>query len=164
MPMLSSTTNFRVLSLVWQLFVVLLTFVPAAWAATAMCEPGWEWVRSFRSFAVSPFLVDLATHHAVPCLWATDRQAIRRIRTRVKSLGTYKHHVWGIVSTRMAKCLSGTRLLSYLSAGTYELGPLKPGSVYIAPRKNDTKGLKCGCNTVIYRSVWLVLSLRLERV
>lgn len=37
--------------------------------------------------------------------------------------------------------------LGYL---TYDLAPLKPGSVYTEPGKNDTNGLKCDCNTIIY--------------
>ncbi|KAF9777882.1 hypothetical protein BJ322DRAFT_1025455 [Thelephora terrestris] len=37
-----------------------------------------------------------------------------------------------------------------LGYSVYELEPLKPGSMYTEPGKNDTKGLRCGCNTVIY--------------
>jgi len=99
--MLSSTTNFRVPSLAWQLSVVLLAFVPTAWAATtAVCQPGWEWANN--------------SEDQNPCQVAGYLQA---------------------------PCLG------YL---TYVLGPLENGSFYRLPTKNDTRGLKCDCNTVIY--------------
>lgn len=88
-------------------------------------------------------------------LFCDNRQTIREARTHVKSLGTYKRHVWGTVSIWMANRPLRTRWLTLLSVETYELGPLKPGSVYTIPAKNDTRGLKCDCNTVIYRSVCL---------
>lgn len=37
------------------------------------------------------------------------------------------------------------------------MGPIDPSTCYSVPGKGDAKALKCGCNTVIYRLVHLVL-------
>lgn len=44
-----------------------------------------------------------------------------------------------------------TSLLIDALADGYELEPLAPDSRYTEPGKGDTKDLRCGCNTIIYR-------------
>jgi len=62
-----------------------------------------------------------------------------------------------MVSTGVAKYLSLRYLVTDASVGGFELGPLDPGSCYPKPGQGDAKALKCGCNSVIYRLVNLVL-------
>lgn len=79
----------------------------------------------------------------------------------MKSLGTYKGRAWGMVSTRVTNFLLETCLLSDALADVYELEPLDGSDYwYTEPEKGDTDGLKCGCNTIIYRSVFLSICSR----
>jgi len=53
----------------------------------------------------------------------------------------------------MVNFLLQKSLLIDVLADVYELGPFAPDSWYTEPEKGDTEGLKCGCNTIIYRLV-----------
>jgi hypothetical protein len=59
-----------------------------------------------------------------------------------------------MVSTETVNFMLKTSFLTDALAGVYELGPLAPDSWYAEPGKEDTKGLECGCNTIIYRLVY----------
>jgi len=87
-----------------------------------------------------------------------DSPTTRRNRAHVKSPGTCKERAWGTVSIRMTIFLSDVHILTDLLADVYELGPLEPDSWYTEPQEGDAEDLKCGCNTIIYRSVLSVLS------
>ena len=90
--MLSSTTDSRVLPLVWRLLVLFLAFVPVGRAATAKCVSGWEWVSLLR-FRVTrhPLLIHLLLSVPIFCHPSCDdSRTTRRNKAHVKSLGTYK--------------------------------------------------------------------------
>jgi hypothetical protein len=75
----------------------------------------------------------------------------------VKLPGTYRRRAWGTVSAGTTNSLPETRSLTDMLTEVYELGPLEPDSYYTEPDKGDTTGLKCDCNTIIYRLVHIVL-------
>ena len=76
----------------------------------------------------------------------------------MKLPGISKERAWETVSTGATNYPPKTRLLIDVLADSYQLSSLDPGSQYKDPGKGDTNGLKCGCNTVIYRSVHSALS------